>query len=101
MTPEPAKFIHDTHRIVDVNCVGCELFRCHKSALVDLDMLDLIVSPDFKGLAKLRMRLMREMITIPHIKYKFVRCDGSHFWGTVDTTPLGNGLFETTVTDEG
>lgn len=101
MTSEPAKFIHDTHRIVDVNCAGCELFHCHRSALIDLDMMDLIVSPDFKGLAKLRLRMMREMIAMPHIKYKFQRCDGSHFWGTVSTVHLSDGLFETTVTDEG
>lgn len=101
MVSESARFVHDTRRIVSVNCAGCELFRCHESALIDLDMMSLIVSPDFRGLAKLRMQLMREMITMPGIKYKFQRCDGSHFWGTVTTQPLGDGLFETTVTDEG
>lgn len=97
---EIAKFVHDTRHIVDVNQAGCDLFHCDKSALVDLDMISLIVSPDFRGLARLRMKLMREMIAMPGIKYKFQRCDGSHFWGTVSTVPLHDGTFETTVVEE-
>lgn len=98
--PEPPRFIHDTRRIVYVNAEGCKLFRCDLEALVDLDMMQLIVNPDFRGLARLRMQMMREMRAMPSIKYKFLRCDGTKFWASVDTNPAENGLFETTLTYE-
>lgn len=100
MCPEPAKFIHDTQRILDVNQAGCDLFHCDRSALVDLDMISLIVHEDFRGLARLRMQLMRQLLKMPNIKYKFLRCDGTHFWGTVSTVHLPDGTFETTVVEE-
>jgi PAS domain S-box-containing protein len=95
-----AQIIHDTRRIVSVNAEACELFRCDESALVDLDMFELIAHPDFRGLARLRMKMMRQLVKIRNIKYKFLRCDGATFWGTVTTEGIGNGLFETTIVDE-
>lgn len=98
----PAKFVHDTRHIVDVNPAGCDLFRCNHDALVDLDMMTLIISPDFRGLARLRMQMFREMKMMPAIKYKFIRCDGTRFWATVHSVAHGSdGLFETTVVYEG
>lgn len=101
MTKELPKFVHDTKRIVSVNAAGCELFRCPESALVDLDMMDLILHEDFKGLAKLRMVMMRTRKRLPPIRYYFLRCDGTAFYGAVTTEHLEDGTFETTVIYEG
>jgi PAS domain S-box-containing protein len=97
---DPAKFVHDAVHILEVNDAGCCLFHCDRSALIDLDMLQLIASPDFRGLASLRLKLMREMRTLPNIKYKFIRCDGTRFWATVTTTLRADCHFETVLTYE-
>src|SRR5512136_1880988 len=91
------KFIHDTRRIVSVNPEGCALFRCDESALVDLDMMELVVHEDFKGLARLRMRVLRERRRIKPYQYLYRRCDGSMFWAAVVTVHLDGDQFETTL----
>lgn len=94
---EPAVMVHDTQRIIAVNKEACELFRCEPLALIDSDLLDLIASEDMRGLAALRMRVMRERgVPLPNIKYPFFRCDGSIFWGSVFTREIPDG-FETTI----
>jgi len=100
MTRDQPAFIHDTWRIVDCNEAACTLFRCDKDALIDRDMMELIVSPDFRGLARLRMLMLRENRLLPPMKYKYLRCDGSKFWATVTTKILFDGNFETTLTYE-
>jgi len=99
--PERPKFIHDTHRIVLVNLAGCALFRCEADALVDLDMMELLVDPGFRGLARLRMTLLREHKQAPPIRYQYRRCDGTIFWASVTSRSLGEGLFESTLFYEG
>lgn len=99
---DPAIFIHDTQRIISVNNAACRLFRSQRVALVDLDMLELIASHDMRGLAKLRMRILREgrELPLPNIQYPFLRGDGTVFWGSLKTRKLRDGTYETTVTYE-
>lgn len=80
-----------------MNQAACALFRCEESALVDLDMMELVVHEDFKGLARLRMRVLRDRKKIKPFKYQYKRCDGSHFWASVVTVHLDGDLFETTL----
>lgn len=95
---EPAVFIHDTKRVISVNNAACEMFRCEWISLVDLDMIELINSADMKSLARLRLRVMLEKgPPLPNIKYPFLRCDGTTFWGSVFTRRLRSGEYETTV----
>jgi PAS domain S-box-containing protein len=95
-------FIHDTRRIVEVNEAGAELFRCDPVALVDQDMMDLIASDEMRGLARLRLRVMREQGHAPEIRYPFLRCDGSTFWASLSSRRLDvDGLFETVLIYEG
>src|SRR5512137_1668310 len=102
MSSEKPKFIHDTWRILDCNDAACALFRCEKDALIDLDMMHLVADPDFRGLARLRMVVMRDAKLLPPIKYKFYRFDGTVFWGEIaDTKMLFDGNFETTLAYEG
>ena len=100
MSPDKAIFIHDTWHIIEVNQAACDLFRCDREALIDLDMMELLYSPDFRGLARLRMTMLRENKILPPIKYQFLRYDGSVFWATVLTNILFDGDFETTLNYE-
>ncbi len=104
MTSEPAKFVHDTKRIVRVNDAACALFRCEPCGLVDADMLDLLSDKNargLRGLARLRLNLMqmhRSPLKHDKMDYDFVRCDGTVFCGHIASTQvLPDGLFETTV----
>ncbi len=97
MDSDQALFVHDTRRIVSVNAAGCELFRCEALALVDLDMMELIADADFRGLARLRMQMLRERGHIRDVALPFRRCDGSVFWANVTSQLLSDGLFETEV----
>lgn len=98
MTDQIAVFVHDTKRVISVNDAACEMFRCEWLGLVDLDMLDLIAGSDMKYLAKLRLRVMLEKgPPLPNIKYPFLRCDGSIFWGSVYTRRIREGEYETAV----
>lgn len=97
-----ARFIHDTHRIIAVDEAGAALFRCDPIALVDRDMLELIANDDMRGLARLRLSVMRERERLPDICYPFMRCDGTVFWAALSTRKTDDGHFETTLvyTDE-
>lgn len=99
---DPAIFIHDTKRIISANNAACQMFRSQRIALVDLDMMELIGSDDLRGLARLRMRVLREgrELPLPNIQYPFLRGDGTVFWGSVKTRQLRDGTYETTVTYE-
>jgi PAS domain S-box-containing protein len=104
MNPQaPAIFIHDTRHIISANSAACVLFRCEEVALVDLDMMELIADPDLRGLARLRMRVIREqdINQLRDIKYPFRRCDGTVFIGSVISRLLDDGNVETTVKYEG
>lgn len=96
MTRVPT-FTHDTYHIIEVNQAACDLFRCDRDALIDLDIMDLLASADFRGLARLRMTVLREHKMLPPIKYQYLRCDGSVFWASVETRFLDDGDFETTL----
>lgn len=97
----PAIFIHDAKRVISVNDAACIMFRCEWIGLVDLEMTELIESSDMKALAKLRLRVMLERgPPLPNIRYPFLRCDGTVFWGSVFTRKLRSGEFETSVVYE-
>jgi hypothetical protein len=92
-----ARFTHDTRRIIAVDEAGAALFRCEAIALVDRDMLDLIANDDLRGLARLRLSIMREHERLPDICYPFLRFDGLVFWATLSTKKTDDGHFETTL----
>lgn len=97
---EPARFVHDTHFIIDCNDAACELFRFERERMIGLSVSALIVSRDFRGLAKLRMSQWRESKTpIQPFKYKCWRGDKTVFWVSTMTRPIDGGLFETTVSE--
>lgn len=102
MILEPARFIHDTRTIIAINPAVCILFRCEAISLIDRDMMDLIAFEDFRGLARLRMAVLRDQDKwpLPGIKYPFLRGDGTIFWASVETRKIGDGTFETTVIPE-
>lgn len=92
-----ARFIHDTRRIISVDAAGAALFRCEPLALIDRDMLELISNDDMKGLARLRLRYMKDHERMPDVCYPFLRFDGSVFWASVSTRRRDDGNFETTL----
>ena len=100
---DPPRFVHNTHHILEVNDSACELFRCYRQDLLYLPMMRLIVNPDFRGLAKLRMVVMREhKRAAGPMRYKYRRFDGSRFWASVESKHLGDdNLFETVLVYEG
>lgn len=79
-----------------VNEAACELFGCEPIALVDLDMMELLVRESDKYLAIQRMKQMRVHGEIVPFTYLFRRCDGSRFWATVTSERVGEH-FETQV----
>jgi len=95
-----AIFIHDTHRIISVNDQGCVLFRCYHEALIDMDMIELLVDEDFRGLARLRLNMLQEHHELHPMRYKYRRCDGTAFWATAMSREIEGG-FETTLEYEG
>lgn len=96
MPRDAARFVHDTRYIIDCNAAACEMFRCSRSQIIGLSVSALIVSEDFRGLAKLRMLQWRELKSpMQPFKYKCWRCDGSIFWVSTMTRQIDGGLFET------
>ena len=93
------KFIHDTRRILSVNDAGAALFRCEAVDLIDRDMMELLSDVNYRGLARLRMVMLREQWAAPpaRFSYEYLRHDGSTFWARVESEPLGEGLFETVL----
>jgi len=98
---ELPSFVHDTRHILFVNAAGCALFRCTPEALVDLDMMELLIDDDFRGLARLRMSQLRDNREVKPMRYRYRRCDGSAFWATVNSGSLLDGTFRTTLIYEG
>lgn len=101
MTLEPPTFLHDTKNIIWANAAACALFRCDLEALVDLDMMELLVDEDFRGLARLRMSMLRDNKKVRPMSYMYRRCDGTAFRASVDSRNLGGGEYETVLTYEG
>lgn len=95
---EQAIITHDTYRITAVNKAACEMFRCDENDLIDTRTINGIHDKDFKGLVKLRFKVMRESGDLPPQKLPFTRSDNTRFWAEVETHNIGGGLFETTIT---
>ncbi len=93
-----ARLVHDTRYIISVDAAACEMFRCEEIALCDLSLLELIDDRGgMRGLAKLRLRVLREKGSIPIYSYPFRRCDGSIFWASVTSKMLEDGTAETII----
>lgn len=95
---EQAIITHDTSRITAANQAACALFRCDDDYLIDRRIANGITNDDFKGLAALRLKMMREGGELPPQKLPFMRHDNTKFWAEVKTRPIGDGLFETVLT---
>ncbi len=97
MSDNVPRFVHDTNRIIDVNPAACELFRCEPIALIDREMVDLLIDNTYRGLARLRLAQLATHARLPPFLYLFHRCDGSEFWGCVLSNRLDDVRFETRV----
>ena len=90
-----AIMIHDTYVIVDVSEKILLLFRCEREALIDRSVLEIVATDDFRGLVKLRMRMLREIGEVPPVRLPFLRCDGTCFWAMVSMVAAhDDGLYE-------
>lgn len=93
-----AHFRHNTHTIIEADDNACIMLRCDRLALHDRSMLDLIYSDEFKGLAKWRLRHIRERGELKSQRLPLLRFDGSVFWAEVQTRRIDAHTFESTVT---
>lgn len=94
----PAHFRHNTHTIIEADSNAYIMFRCEPVMLHDRSMLDLIADEDFKGLARWRLKHIREKGELSSQKLPLLRFDGSVFWGEVKTRRIDEHTFESTVT---
>jgi PAS domain S-box-containing protein len=95
---EVTLLIHDTLIIIDCNDAACELFQCDHDTLVGFSIFDLVWSDDFRGLSRLRMRMLREHGVVPPVEYLFHRFDGSRFYGRVATKKVLDGQYQSIIT---
>jgi PAS domain S-box-containing protein len=95
---EAAVLLHDSMTILDVTDAFCELFQCDYETPIGLSIFDLVFHPDFQGLGKLRMRLLRERGRVPPVTYLFNRFDGSLFYGDAVTEKVADGQYQSIIT---
>lgn len=93
MSDKQPLLVHDTIRVLYANDQAGSLFRCGALALVDRYVLDLIVSDDFRTLAKIHMKILHEQGEAPAIEYPFVRCDATVFWAMTSSGKFDDGIF--------
>lgn len=60
-----ATLYHDTYRITGADEVAGEMFACEVETLIGLEIIALLVQDDFRGLGRLRMRMLREIGKVP------------------------------------
>lgn len=94
---QDALIVHDSFTVIDVSDALCRLFRCEREDLLDRSLAGLLASDDFGGLAKLRLRLLRESGSVPPVRYPFRRPDRTCFWALVTTAVRKDGLYNSTV----
>ncbi|MGV0974487.1 MAG: PAS domain-containing protein [Azonexus sp.] len=94
---EAAVLLHDSMIILDVTDAFCELFQCDHDTPIGLSIFDLVFHPDFQGLGKLRMRLLREHGRVPPVTYLFNRFDGSLFYGDAVTEKVEDGRYQSII----
>lgn len=86
MTPTVlARITHDTYRLAEANTATCILFRCEQDDLRDMDIVQLVADPDFQGLARGRLSVIRDKGWMPRQKLPLLRFDGTVFWAWVYT----------------
>lgn len=91
---EPKPFLaHDTIRVLYANDAACALFHCEALSLASRSVPDLIVGTDFRKLADIHMRILREQDGAPEIEYPFLRCDDTVFWAVVTSSKFDHGIF--------
>lgn len=98
MSDDRARIIHNTYTIISVNQAACDLFRCQLWQIIDQSMLWLISDPDFAGLAKARLRAIRETHDLGYQDLPLWRFDGTQFEGRVQTHRISGEQFESTIT---
>lgn len=98
MCYESAVIIHDTYTIIEANQAACDLFRCKPWQIADQSMLWLISDPDFVGLAKLRLGVIRSAHDLNYVDLPLWRFDGTQFEGRVQTHKISDGQFESIIT---
>jgi PAS domain S-box-containing protein len=91
--------IHDGHTIQQASESFCTLFRCDLDNLIGRRMESIIADPDARSLALLRgARIInRGADEVHQMDYKFLRCDGSLFWGTAHSRKLDIDLYVTLI----
>lgn len=99
MTPlyQPAKIIHDTRRIIDVDDAVCLLFGQERQDLIDQPLVSGVSGSDMQWLTELRLKTIRERGELPEQDLPFARLDGSVFWARAKTVKREDGLFETVL----
>lgn len=90
--------VHDTVRVMYANASACALFGCDVLVLTSRDVLDLVISEDFKTLVQVHMRILRERGDAPEIEYPFLRCNLTVFYAKVASEQLEQGRFSMTFT---
>lgn len=90
--------VHDTVRVLYANAPACALFGCEALTLTSRNVLDLVISEDFRTLAQVHMRILREHGGAPEIEYPFIRCDLTVFYAKVASEQLDQGRFSMAFT---
>lgn len=96
MPDDTATILHNTYTIISVNQPALDLFRCEPWQIIDQDMLWLICDPSFVGLAKMRLKTIREH-DLNYQDLPLWRFDGTKFEGRVQTYRISDKEFESTV----
>ncbi len=91
--------IHDTRVILDADFAAQELFRADPGQLLGYSLVALVDDADLRGLARLRLRLLRETPDrVPQeVDYRLRRFDDSAFFGRVTTTRLPDGRWQSII----
>ena len=93
-----ATLYHDSRVVTEADDAAGELFNCDPSALIGMSLFDLLLLPDFQGLGRLRMRMLREQGRVPPVEYLFNRFDGTLFYGRGVTEKIEDGRYRSIIT---
>lgn len=89
--------VHDTVRMLYANAPACALFGCDAWTLAARQMVELVISDDFRTLIGVHMRILRERGSSPDIEYPFLRCDLTVFYAKAISEQLERNLFSMTL----
>ncbi len=98
---EDVWIIHDTRVICDVSARALELFRCERADLIDVSIFDIIPDPEYRGLARARMKHIRERGDLSEQALSFIRPDGTTFDAMVQTRKTAEGTWVSYISYQG